>query len=113
VVVVEEGASIAKSASADDQLMIADRLAERGVKVLTGQRVVRFTADRLVVEGAQGERTIFADTVMYDFGRVPDEATTTAFAYAHPEVVAIGDCDETGVIGAAIRRGFFTAWAIR
>ena len=112
VTVVAPEADIAGDASPDDRIMLGMRMAERGIEVLTSHRPLRFTASGVVVAGPDGQRDLAAQTVLYDFGRVADSDANEAFARAHGELVAIGDCDEVGLIGAAIRRGFFTAWAI-
>lgn len=113
VVIVEPGAQLAQSVSYDDQAMLAQRLRERGVEILMEHKPLRFTAQGVVVDGGTGERLIEAETVLYDYGRTTDPDTVSAFAFAHPETIAIGDCDKTGVFGEAIRRGFFTAWGLQ
>jgi len=101
------------ASSPDDQAMIERRLREHGVALAPGSTLVRIDdAGLLATDGAGEERTFAADIILYDFGRVPDPAGVEAFAYAHPALTAIGDCEAVGVIGQAIRRGFFTAWAI-
>jgi hypothetical protein len=81
--------------------------------IAPGSAVLRVIDGGLVAtDEASRERSFTADTILYDFGRVPDSEGVEASACAHPALTAIGDCEAVGVIGQAIRRGFFTAWAI-
>jgi pyruvate/2-oxoglutarate dehydrogenase complex dihydrolipoamide dehydrogenase (E3) component len=113
VTMITESPTVAVTSSLDDREMLKKRLAERRVEIVVDHRLLRFTDDAALIQGPDGERTVAADTLLYDFGRTPDRMLTEAFAYSHAEVTAIGDCEKVGVIGEAIRRGFFTAWGIR
>jgi 2,4-dienoyl-CoA reductase-like NADH-dependent reductase (Old Yellow Enzyme family)/thioredoxin reductase len=106
--------SVCGASSPDDQAMIVRRLHDHGVALVSDSTVLRVEGEDLVVAGGAGEETrqFTADTILYDFGRVPDASGVEAFVFADPALTVIGDCEAVGVIGQAIRRGFFTAWAI-
>lgn len=81
-------------------------LADHGVEIVSDVRCDAVTDEGLVVTAADGaRRTIEADTVITALPLVPNAALQEQFAGCAPQVRAIGDAHEPGLIFHAIRAG--------
>ena len=87
------------------------QLNEAGVKQLTSTKVVAFTDDGVKVVDAEGNESIIpADTVITAFGMKPNNGIAAAIKKDHHlKTQVIGDCNEIGKVGNAIRGGFYAA----
>lgn len=64
----------------------------------------------MLVENAEEQKLIPADTVIMAFGiRARSEAADAIFN-RYPHARLIGDCTTVGQIGEAVRAGFFAGW---
>ena len=84
-------------------------LAQRGVEVLTGARLVSVDRASAVVEVDGKTRELKADSVVTATGFAPDLTLRDALEGRVPEVVAIGDCSQPRNILGAIWEGFHAA----
>jgi 2-enoate reductase len=84
-------------------------LAQRGVEVLTGARLVSVDRASAVVEVEGKARELKADSVVTATGFAPDLSLRDALEGKVPEVVAIGDCSRPRNILGAIWEGFHAA----
>jgi len=84
-------------------------LAQRGVEVLTGARLVSVDRASALVEVNGKTRELKADSVVTATGFAPDLMLRDALEGKVPEVVAIGDCSQPRNILGAIWEGFHTA----
>jgi len=113
VTLIEPSATIAASASGDDRACLRDGFAQYGVTVLTSTRVTGFTGNGVTIEDADGSaHALIADTCLYDFGRTSASELEDALIAKGTPVTTIGDCATPGIIGQAVRGGFFAAWAL-
>ena len=87
------------------------QLNEAGVKQLTSTKVVAFTDDGVKVVDAEGNESIIpADTVITAFGMKPNNGIAAAIKKDHHlKTQVIGDCNEIGKVGNALRGGFYAA----
>jgi len=84
-----------------------NRLAEKGVTLLTGIRYHEVTPDGLVVTTEAGERkTIAADTIVLAAGANPNRKLQEELKGKVPEIHLVGDCVEPRTIRDAIADGF-------
>lgn len=90
--------------------MLLNLLAEEGVDVRAGSRVVAFSDSGIKVidkTGTEGE--ILSDHVVLALGMTPRAATVEALRDAAPQVAVIGDCAKPRLIIDAVREGFEAA----
>ena len=84
-------------------------LAQRGVEVLTGARLVKVNEASAVVEVNGEAQELAADSVVAATGFAADPTLRDALEGKVPEVVAIGDCSKPRNILGAIWDGFHAA----
>lgn len=111
VTIVEMLDECAKDAMFINKITLFNQLAQYGVKILTGMKVVSIEPDGLFVEKKDGTREkILADTVVNAFGMKPDLSTVNAVKEKyHIKTRVVGDSVKLGKIGDAIRDGFGAA----
>jgi 2-enoate reductase len=87
--------------------MLLDLLADAGVEIHTGARVVAMSDRALTVQDSNGRRSeIAADTVVLAMGMTPRSALVDALMGTASSVVAVGDCVKPRLIMDAVREGF-------
>jgi 2-enoate reductase len=84
-------------------------LAQRGVEVLTGTRLVEVNEAGAVIEANGATRELSADCVVAATGFAPDLTLRNALDGKVPEVIAVGDCSRPRNILGAIWDGFHAA----
>ena len=84
-------------------------LGQRGVKVLTGARLVQVNPTGATVEVDGEARELTADSVVTATGFAPEHSLRVALEGTVPEVVTIGDCSKPRNILGAIWEGFHAA----
>ena len=113
VTIVEMQNEVAVNAMPINRIALIKKLVEWKVKILTGDKILEFTGDGVVVEHKDGKRQdLKADTVIVSFGTQPLNILADKICSRYPSVKAIGDCVSIGQVGETVRAGFFTAWAI-
>ncbi|HLA81523.1 MAG TPA: FAD-dependent oxidoreductase, partial [Thermoleophilia bacterium] len=87
--------------------LLLDLLAQAGVEIRTGARVIAVSDEGITVDEVTGGRTeIAADTVVLALGMTPRSATVDALKGCAPRVIAVGDCVKPRLLIDAIREGF-------
>jgi 2,4-dienoyl-CoA reductase-like NADH-dependent reductase (Old Yellow Enzyme family)/thioredoxin reductase len=87
--------------------MLLDLLAEAGVEIHTGARVVAMSDRVLTVQDPNGVRSeLTGDTVVLALGMTPRSAMVDALLGTAPAVLAVGDCVKPRLIIDAVREGF-------
>lgn len=114
VTIVEEGETIGEGLL---EVLLRPRLltwlAEKGVKMITSVRYEEITKQGLVVTTAEGKKLILeADTIITSLPLRPNREIVKEVEAIVPEVYAIGDCREPGLIVNAIGEGARIARAI-
>jgi 2-enoate reductase len=84
-------------------------LAQRGVEVLTGTKLVEVSEAGAMVEANGSARELKADSVVAATGFAPERTLRDALEGKAPEVVSIGDCQQPRNILGAIWDGFHAA----
>lgn len=110
VTVVEMADGIAADLLMINRITLLRDLAEQGVTLLTGHRVVEVNESGVKVDGPDGPVQIAADTVVSAFGVRP--ATSLVEALAERGAIAVGDCVKPAKVGDAINAGFEAAFAL-
>ncbi len=109
VAVVEQGPYLAPELAIPRRWRTLDRLRRMGVELLAATAVERIEPGGVVVAGG---RTLAADHVILATGVAADLSVYERFAALHPDVRAIGDCQEVGMLAAAIEAGARAACAL-
>ncbi|UWG96192.1 NAD(P)/FAD-dependent oxidoreductase [Dehalobacter sp. DCM] len=78
----------------------------KNLQIRVSTKALEVTAEGLVVEGADGIRTIEADTVIYAIGQKPLREEAYALADYAPEFYTIGDCVTPKTIYEATSVGY-------
>jgi 2,4-dienoyl-CoA reductase (NADPH2) len=74
-------------------------LNKKGVKMIAGVKYEEITDSGIIIETGQGERqTLEADTIIPAISLKPDDKLVTSLEGKVPELYAIGDCHQAGVI---------------
>jgi pyruvate/2-oxoglutarate dehydrogenase complex dihydrolipoamide dehydrogenase (E3) component len=109
VTIVEMLDAIAPNLTYQTRLMLLERLAQTGVRVLTNTRVTSVAAGAVQVEGPDGADRLPADTVIAAFGVTPDTtlpAELRAGGRSNADVRVIGDAVKPAKVGDAVHAGF-------
>lgn len=82
---------------------------QKGVRVMTGVRYVEINDKGLALVNKEGEQqTVEADTIIMALPLTPDVELLEKLKEIVPEIYAVGDCREPGLIVDAIRDGLQT-----
>jgi len=82
---------------------------QKGVRVMTGVRYVEINDKGLALVNKEGEQqTVEADTIIMALPLTPDVELLESLKGIVPEIYAVGDCREPGLIVDAIRDGLTT-----
>lgn len=111
VTVVEMLPECGKDVFFINKITLMNRLAENGVELRCGCKVVEIDEAGLTVEKGDGScEHIAADSVVDAFGMRPDPTLANAIdARYHDKCRVVGDVRKLGKIGDAIRDGFYAA----
>ena len=112
VTLVEMEDEIARDMLFLNRVSLLRSLAANNVEILTGHKVVEVVDNGVVVESAEGKRTIEADTVVSAFGVKPATALTDALAGYGDKVHPVGDCVDPRKVGDAINDAYVLAYSI-
>lgn len=93
-------------------MSVNGKIAEYGIKALTGNKLLAVTDQGVKVEGKDGETEIEADTIILAVGTRPNADLSKSILDKYTNAHSIGDCVNVGQIGEAVRGGFFAGWAI-
>ena len=108
VTVVEMLPQCGKDVFFINQITLFRKLAEAGVTLLTGAKVVSMDESGLTVECADGTKKVPADTIVAAFGMKADRTVVDKVdAKYHTKTRIVGDSNRQGKIGEAIRDGFY------
>lgn len=112
VTIVEMADAIVTDLLFINTISLMTKLAEAGVRVLTGHRVTTIDETGLAAVGPDGEVHVDADTVVTAFGVRASAGLAEALTAAGRTVHAIGDCVQPAKVGEAINAGYLTALAL-
>jgi len=88
------------------QYFLNKRLREKGVKILTSTKAIRFEKDGLWVEDPQGTKKLEGfDSVVLALGSIPDDALVESLKGKVPEVYVIGDASKPREVMEAVLEG--------
>ena len=92
---------------------LISRLAESGVRLLTGTKCDEITEKGVVVTTGEGtKQTIEADTVVIAAGAIPETGLAASLKGKVPEIHSIGDCVEPRRILEAVGEGYRVGLAV-
>lgn len=112
VTVVELADAIAADLLFINAITLHRCLAEAGVRVLTGHRVVAVDDTGLTAHGPDGAVHLPADTVVTALGVRPARGLADALTAAGRSVHAVGDCVTPAKVGDAVNAGYLAAMAL-
>ncbi len=112
VTIVEMADALAPDLLFINTISLMTKLAEAGVRILTGHRATAIDAAGLTAVGPDGEVHVDADTVVTAFGVRASAGLAEALTAAGRTVHAIGDCVQPAKVGEAINAGYLTALAL-
>jgi 2,4-dienoyl-CoA reductase (NADPH2) len=80
------------------------RLKEKGVTILTNTRVIGIEKGKVIIESKDGaKKELKADSVIIAVGSVPENALFDSLRGKVKEIFLVGDSQEPGNIGSALR----------
>lgn len=106
VTVLEAGDDPAPLLPGGPKAFVLERLAELGVTIRTGQRVLGLDAEGILIEAPKGEaRVNDPGTVVLALGRRPDDGLASDLEGGPVETIVIGDAQQPAHVQAAIHQG--------
>lgn len=111
VTIVEMLDRLVPNAKFPTVMSVNEKIAQYGVKVFTGSKVLAFTGKGVRIEGKDGESELTADTVILAIGTKPNAELAKSILDKYSNSQSIGDCTAVAQIGEAVRAGFFAGWA--
>ncbi|MFQ5997253.1 MAG: FAD-dependent oxidoreductase [Dehalococcoidales bacterium] len=113
VTVMRRGPEMATQVGPCLRPFLLDRLAEKGITLLTEVRYNEVVPDGLVITTKEGKKEIIeADTIVLAAGSIPDQKLYEDIKGKVPEVHCIGDCLAPRTIRDAIAEGYRVSLAI-
>ncbi len=80
------------------------RLKEKGVTILTNTRVIGIEKGKVIIESKDGaKKELKADSVIIAVGSIPENALFDSLCGKVKEIFLVGDSQEPGNIGSALR----------
>lgn len=111
--VVEMEANIARDANLGPRMMLLRQMnMNPDIRVHTGARCVSISEEGVVIASADGEQLLPADHVILSTGRIPKCAERDSFDGVAFDVIAVGDCEKSGLIRDAVHTGFNAALSL-
>lgn len=96
-----------------NKIALMKKMAEHGVNIMTGNKVLEVTDNGVITEDKNGEKhTVLSDSTLLAIGTRSYSEESNAIQKKYPYAKCIGDCVSVGLIGDAVRAGFFAAWSI-
>ena len=109
VTIVTAGREIAKGAAVVIRDLMLDRLRQRGVKMLTGTRIIEITKDKVLIVGPGGSEDLLgelpADTVVASTGAKPNDSLAEELRKVVKQVFVVGDAVEPRDVTYAMLEG--------
>ena len=84
--------------------MLRELLRFHNVPAYLNAKVQAVTAEGVLIDGPEGERTVPADSVILSVGYTPD--TRFAAQRGQPNVYFIGDCDRVGSLKTVVKQAY-------
>lgn len=112
VTIVEATGSIATEAPSDDRALLLGRLQDLGVKVVTETKVMNIGPNSVSIEGAQGPKSLSADTVVLCLGAYANDGITSELKKLVKDVTVVGDAKQPRRVTEAVAEGALAAVAI-
>ncbi|NCB24235.1 MAG: NADH:flavin oxidoreductase [Bacteroidia bacterium] len=112
VSVVEMGSKFAPDINPGSRWSIMYRTKQLGVDLMKETRVLKITKEAVVVENAEGQKSIPADTVVIAAGARPNNDLYKALEGKISKIDAIGDAVDVGRINNAIESAYRLAMTI-
>lgn len=80
------------------------RLKERGISIITNSKAIRIQKGKVIVEDKEGiQKELRADSVILSIGNIPADSLFDSVKGSLEEVYLVGDADNPGNLGAALR----------
>jgi 2,4-dienoyl-CoA reductase-like NADH-dependent reductase (Old Yellow Enzyme family)/thioredoxin reductase len=109
VTIVTAGKEIAKGAAVVIRDLMLDRLRQRGVKMLTGTRIMEITKDKVLIVGPGNSDDLpgelSADTVVASTGAKPNDSLAEELRKVVKQVFVVGDAVEPRDVTYAMLEG--------
>ena len=109
VTIVTAGREIAKGAAVVIRDLMLDRLRQRGVKMLTGTRIIEITKDKVLIVDSGGSEDLLgelpADTVVASTGAKPNDSLAEELRKVVKQVFLVGDAVEPRDVTYAMLEG--------
>lgn len=113
VTIVEMLNDISPNALIVTKMALMKKMAEYGITILTGHKVLEFGKDGVTVEDSTGTvKKLSADTAIMAFGTKSCRSVAEAIFMRHPQAKIVGDCSSVGQVGEAVRAAYMAAWSI-
>lgn len=112
VTVVEMGSKFAPDINPGSRWSIIYRTKQLGVKLMKETKVLKLTKDAVIVENAEGQKTIPADTIVIAAGARPNNGLYEELKGKLPKVDVIGDSVNVGRIHNAVESAYRLAMTI-
>ncbi|MBU1054900.1 MAG: NAD(P)/FAD-dependent oxidoreductase [Proteobacteria bacterium] len=114
VTIVEMLPECAPNVFLASKICINEAFRNHNISVLTSHSVSEISETGVKVVDHEGKRTeIAADIVVLAFGMKPESKLSKSICDKYITAIPIGDCVSVGLIGEAVRRGFFAGWGIQ
>ena len=111
VTIVEMIDKIGAKEIVNNRIAMLEKVEKYGIKQMVNTKVIEFNENGVLVENAEGQHLLPADTVIMAFGTRARKDEADAFFDLYPAARVIGDCTSVGQIGEAVRAGFFAGWS--
>jgi len=113
VAVTRRSGEMATKLNPSPRMALLDRLARKGVRLLTGVTYERITDEGLVIINQEGQREVIpADTIVIAAGARPNRELAQALQGKLPDIKVIGDAQEPRKLRDAISEGYRVALEI-
>lgn len=113
VTVTRRGGEMATKLNPSPRMALLARLAQKGVKLLTGVTYERISEEGLVIINPEGQREVIpADTIVIAAGTRPNRDLARVLYSRVPEIKVIGDAQEPRKVRDAISEGYNAALTI-
>lgn len=105
VTLVEMSENVALESPIDERFLLLQRLKDLKVVVLSQMRVLKITAEGVLVTGPQGKRDLKADTVVICLGSVSNSDLGQKLRYLVKTVRIVGDAQKPRKVTDAVMEG--------
>lgn len=105
VSIVEATGEIAADAPLDERALLLQRLGRLGVRLLANTSVVGARDGSVALDGARGEQTLPAATVVLSLGEEPEDALARTLLGVAAKIILVGDCAEPRRVIEAVLEG--------